>query len=410
MLSRYPWLPFHWRRSLVFRADPVVTSVSTVTILVAPAVTTKKLVPILVSVLVLVLVLVSVLVLVLLLVFAFKSLEIVVVVVVIVGKRTFEIPSVIPRFLPFPCLAQCLLFGGRKEPDKVGIRLYLSCSQFIVPCTQTTLMQGRGAVINIKLWEIFFLGWCWHGFFGLFGSWLQDFQSGFAGWFISTCQCQHQYILQSHNGLSPTRTRRAPLISQLLQFLSNPNLLQILYQNLSSTLHCLSQASTNLSTAGICVSDPKRWWIIRDELFLEGNSSIINDISGGESRAVGSKSRSGKSTSKSSAFNDTFDLVFFQLKLEVFTCLACRDRRAIAISPRLQAKRPRWWPWPLAKGSEQPSGRGEPGKGAKELRSGTDRAMANGSLKGWCGLFGASKFSGKESDFLASFAVALKGR
>ena len=163
------------------------------------------------------------------------------------------------------------------------------------------------------------------------------------------------------------------------------NVFQILCQNLSSTLHCLGQASTNLSTAGICVSDPKRWWIIRDELFLEGNSSIINDISGGESRAFGSKSRSGKSTSKSSAFNDTFDLAFFQLK-EVFTCLACRDLRATAIRPRLQAKRARWWP-PLAKGSEPSTrGRGEPGKGDKELGSGTDRAMANGSLKGWCGI------------------------
>lgn len=73
---------------------------------------------------------------------------------------TLEIASrsVIPCHLPATCLAQCLLFGRRKKPDKVGIRLYLSCSQFIVPCTQTTLMKGCGAVINIKLWEIFFLG------------------------------------------------------------------------------------------------------------------------------------------------------------------------------------------------------------------------------------------------------------
>lgn len=190
------------------------------------------------------------------------------------------------------------------------------------------------------------------------------------------------------------------------------NVFQILCQNLSSTLHCLGQASTNLSTAGICVSDPKRWWIIRDELFLEGNSSIINDISGGESRAFGSKSRSGKSTSKSSAFNDTFDLAFFQLN-EVFTCLACRDLRATAISPRLQAKRARWWP-PLTKGSEPSTrGRGEPGKGDKELGSGTDRAMANGSLKGWCGIlviFGGPEVLWEKTQIFLAPAVALKGR
>ena len=181
--SRYPWLPFHWIRYLVFMADPVVTSAFQCDYPpVAPEATTEKkkkknLFPspwpkvalALVSLSVLALVLVFVLEKELLLVLAFirdssshrhtctslfpperekKSIS------------TLEIASrsVIPCHLPATCLAQCLLFGRRKKPDKVGIRLYLSCSQFIVPCTQTTLMKGCGAVINIKLWEIFFLG------------------------------------------------------------------------------------------------------------------------------------------------------------------------------------------------------------------------------------------------------------
>jgi hypothetical protein len=54
-------------------------------------------------------------------------------------------------------LAQHLLLGSGEEPNEIGIRLDLPSGQVIVSGTEATLVQRRGAVVNVKLREIFFL-------------------------------------------------------------------------------------------------------------------------------------------------------------------------------------------------------------------------------------------------------------
>ena len=134
------------------------------------------------------------------------------------------------------------------------------------------------------------------------------------------------------------------------------------------------RAATSLSTAGICVSDPRRCWTMSDELFLDGSSSIMKDSSGAESKALGSRSKAGRSISISSALRATFR--DFQL-LDTMADISPRPRAPRARAPRApRAPVPWHWEWP----------RGVATFGPRELHAeleagtGTNSAMATRSV------------------------------
>ena len=68
-----------------------------------------------------------------------------------------------------------------------------------------------------------------------------------------------------------------------------------------------------------------------DELFLDGSSSIMKDSSGAESKALGSRSKAGRSISISSALRATFR--DFQL-LDTMADISPRPRAPRARAPR----------------------------------------------------------------------------
>ena len=112
---------------------------------------------------------------------------------------------------------------------------------------------------------------------------------------------------------------------------------------------------------------------MRDELFLDGSSSIMKDSSGAESNALGSRSKAGRSISISSALRTT--------QLRDFQPL--RDTMA-DISPRPRAAAPRALdPWPR----ERPPGVATFGRelhaelhAELEAGIGTSSAMATRSM------------------------------
>lgn len=55
------------------------------------------------------------------------------------------------------CLTHEFLLGPGEQANEVRIRLDLPRHQVIIACAEAALVQGRGAVVDVKLGEIFFL-------------------------------------------------------------------------------------------------------------------------------------------------------------------------------------------------------------------------------------------------------------